>query len=68
LVPLPGQERDAELSPGAIFLRYPASRCRIGLYGEPMQKERYGGPKDSGFNNAKKLFEWVLLEWEVEDG
>ena len=39
---------------------YPASHGCIGLYDEPMQKERYGVPKDPELNDAKRLFEWVL--------
>jgi hypothetical protein len=68
LLPSPGQERHVELSPVARFSCNPASHGRIGLYGEPMQKEQYGGPKEPELSDAKKLFEWVLVEWEVEDG
>jgi hypothetical protein len=52
----------------AGFSCNPVSHGRIGLYGEPMQKEQYGGPKEPELSDAKKLFEWVLVEWEVEDG
>ena len=45
---------------------YPASHGCIGLYDEPMQKEKYGMPIDPELNDAKKLFEWVL-GGEVED-
>lgn len=66
LGPLPGQERNVELSPGAIFLRYPPSHGCGGHHDEPIQQERNDGPKDQELSDAKKLFEWVL-GGEVED-
>jgi hypothetical protein len=32
-----------------------------------MQKEPYGLPEDPALRDAKKLFEWVLLEGDAED-
>ena len=40
---------------------YPASHGCIGLYDEPMQQEQYGLPKDPELNDARRLFQWVLV-------
>jgi len=44
----------------------PGSHGCIGLYDESRQEEKYGVPKESEVNDAKRLFEWVLGS-EVED-
>jgi hypothetical protein len=46
---------------------YPASHGCIGLYDEQMQKKYYGYPKNPVLEDAKILFEWVILPF-VDDG
>jgi L,D-transpeptidase catalytic domain len=46
---------------------YPASHGCIGLYDEDMQKKYYGYPKNPELEDAKMLFEWVILPLQ-DDG
>jgi len=46
---------------------YPASHGCIGLYDEEMQKKYYGFPENPVLEDAKILFEWVIVPL-VDDG
>ena len=45
---------------------YPASNGCIGRYDEAMQRSVYGFPRDSVLDEARRLFEWVVVP--LEDG
>jgi hypothetical protein len=43
---------------------FPASHGCIGLYDEAMQEEYYGLPENPQLDDAKRLYEWVLDDWD----
>ncbi len=46
----------------------PISHGCVGLYDEVMQKQYYGVPREPVLNDAKRLYEWVLMAVEDRGG